>query len=75
MESGQERWEAVKRRDPAADGRFWYAVAGTGVYCRPSCPSRPARRGNVTFHETPRAAEAAGFRVCRRCRPDRATTA
>jgi AraC family transcriptional regulator, regulatory protein of adaptative response / methylated-DNA-[protein]-cysteine methyltransferase len=65
-----ERWDAVKRRDPAADGRFVYSVATTGVYCRPSCPSRPARRENVAFHESTAAAEAAGFRACKRCRPD-----
>ena len=63
------RWAAVERRDRAADGAFVYAVATTGVYCRPSCPARRARRGNVGFHPTPAAAEAAGFRPCRRCRP------
>ena len=66
----EARWRAVRRRDAAADGRFVYAVRTTGVYCRPSCPSRPARRENVSFHGTPAAAEAAGFRPCRRCRPD-----
>lgn len=66
-------WEAVVRRDRAADGRFVYAVATTGVYCRPSCPSRTAKRQNVSFHATPEAAEAAGFRPCRRCRPDTAS--
>lgn len=64
-----ERWDAVRRRDRAADGRFVYAVATTGVYCKPSCPSRPAKRENVTFHPTNAAAEAAGFRPCKRCRP------
>ena len=64
------RWAAVERRDRAADGAFVYAVATTGVYCRPSCPARRARRGNVSFHPTPAAAEAAGFRPCRRCRPE-----
>jgi AraC family transcriptional regulator of adaptative response/methylated-DNA-[protein]-cysteine methyltransferase len=63
------RWEAVRRRDPAADGRFVYSVATTGVYCRPSCPARLARRENVAFHADPIAAEAAGFRACRRCDP------
>jgi AraC family transcriptional regulator of adaptative response/methylated-DNA-[protein]-cysteine methyltransferase len=67
--SDEERWAAVLRRDPAADGRFVYAVRTTGVYCRPSCPARRARRENVRFHRTTPEAEAAGFRPCRRCRP------
>lgn len=65
-----DRWAAVQRRDPAADGQFVYSVATTGVYCRPSCASRPARRENVAFHADPVAAEAAGFRACKRCRPN-----
>ncbi|SED83680.1 DNA-O6-methylguanine--protein-cysteine S-methyltransferase /Transcriptional regulator Ada [Rhizobiales bacterium GAS188] len=64
------RWAAVRRRDPEADGAFVFAVATTGVYCRSTCASRPARRENVTFHATPVEAEAAGFRPCKRCRPD-----
>ena len=68
-------WEAVLRRDRAADDRFVYAVATTGIYCRPSCPSRTAKRQNVTFHATAEAAEAAGFRPCRRCRPTEASQA
>lgn len=68
--TGDDRWDAVERRDARADGAFVYAVASTGVYCRPSCPSRPKRRANVTFHDTGAAAEAAGFRACRRCGPD-----
>ncbi|HLH26294.1 MAG TPA: bifunctional DNA-binding transcriptional regulator/O6-methylguanine-DNA methyltransferase Ada [Chloroflexota bacterium] len=68
--SPAEQWEAVRRRDPAADGHFLYAVDTTGVYCRPSCAARPARREHVTFHATPAAAERAGFRPCKRCRPD-----
>jgi AraC family transcriptional regulator of adaptative response/methylated-DNA-[protein]-cysteine methyltransferase len=64
------RWAAVQARDSAADGVFFYAVRSTGVYCRPSCPSRPARRDNVSFHPDTAAAEAAGFRPCKRCRPD-----
>ncbi len=64
------RWEAVRRRDALADGQFVYSVASTGVYCRPSCPSRPARRANVAFHADAAAAEAAGFRACLRCRPN-----
>src|SRR3979411_1691071 len=65
-----ERWEAVERRDRAADGAFFYAVSTTGVYCRPSCAARLPRRENVSFHASPAAAEKAGFRPCRRCRPD-----
>jgi O-6-methylguanine DNA methyltransferase len=63
-------WRSVQRRDPAADGAFVYAVVTTGVYCRPSCPSREARREHVRFYADATAAVAAGFRPCRRCRPD-----
>lgn len=63
------RWEALRRRDASADGTFVYAVRTTGVYCRPSCPSRLPRRENVTFHQNPDAAEKAGFRPCKRCQP------
>jgi AraC family transcriptional regulator of adaptative response/methylated-DNA-[protein]-cysteine methyltransferase len=65
------RWAAVLARDVAADGQFVYAVRTTGIYCRPSCASRTARPENVEFHATPAAAERAGFRACKRCRPDR----
>lgn len=65
-----ERWEAVQRRDSRADGVFYFSVRTTGVYCRPSCAARPARRENVAFHLTAAAAEQAGFRPCKRCRPD-----
>lgn len=64
-----DRWDAVARRDPAADGAFFYSVETTGVYCRPSCASRLPRRENVHFHSTCEAAEEAGFRPCKRCRP------
>jgi len=64
-----ERWAAVVRRDRTADGTFYYSVRTTGVYCRPSCGARRARRENVRFHATPEAAARAGFRPCRRCRP------
>jgi len=64
-----ERYEAVRRRDARADGSFYYAVATTGVYCRPSCAARLANRRNVRFFASPGAAEAAGFRACKRCRP------
>ncbi|NMG75561.1 bifunctional DNA-binding transcriptional regulator/O6-methylguanine-DNA methyltransferase Ada [Aromatoleum diolicum] len=73
--SGDPRWSAVLARDPAADGQFVYAVTTTGVYCRPSCPSRRARPENVVFHATPADAQRAGFRACRRCRPDAASLA
>jgi AraC family transcriptional regulator of adaptative response/methylated-DNA-[protein]-cysteine methyltransferase len=63
------RWRAVSARDREWDGRFVYAVQTTGVYCRPSCPARRPHRRNVTFFAAPAAAEAAGFRSCRRCRP------
>lgn len=64
------RWARIVARDRTADGLFWYSVATTGVYCRPSCPSRPANPKNVALHETRAAAQAAGFRPCRRCHPD-----
>jgi AraC family transcriptional regulator of adaptative response/methylated-DNA-[protein]-cysteine methyltransferase len=64
-----ERWDAVERRDGAADGYFVYGVLTTGVYCRPSCPSRLAKRRNVKFYDLHAHAEADGHRPCRRCRP------
>ncbi len=64
-----ERWALVCGRDRSADGRFVYAVTSTGVFCRPSCASRRARRDRVRFFDTPRAAQLAGFRACLRCRP------
>ena len=67
----EERWQAVYRRDPAFDGKFLFAVRTTGVYCRPSCASRPAKRENVSFFETGAQAEKAGYRACKRCRPDK----
>ncbi|MDD2768596.1 MAG: bifunctional DNA-binding transcriptional regulator/O6-methylguanine-DNA methyltransferase Ada [Methylococcus sp.] len=63
-------WAAVLARDPAADGQFYYSVKTTGVYCRPSCPSRKPNRHNVRFHASRVEAEEAGFRPCRRCKPD-----
>ena len=63
-------WAAVLARDTQADGRFVYSVRTTGVYCRPSCGSRTPRPQNVAFHDTPAAAERAGFRPCLRCKPD-----
>lgn len=64
------RWAAVVRRDARADGYFYYSVRTTGVYCRPGCAARQPRRDNVAFYESRAAAEAAGFRPCKRCRPD-----
>ncbi|MEL6189915.1 MAG: Ada metal-binding domain-containing protein, partial [Myxococcota bacterium] len=61
---------ALSARDPRYDDRFVYAVITTGVYCRPSCGARPARPENLRFYSNPEAARAAGFRACRRCRPD-----
>src|SRR5437016_14493822 len=63
------RWQAVLARDGASDGKFVFAVSSTGVYCRPSCPSRRPRRENVTFFHKPDEAEKAGYRACLRCRP------
>ncbi len=64
------RWTAVLARDPGADGRFFYSVKTTGVYCRPSCGARTANPENVAFHATAAAAERAGYRPCKRCQPD-----
>lgn len=64
-----ERWQAIVERDKRRDGSFVYAVATTGIYCRPSCPSRRPHRQNVGVYATPDAAESAGFRACHRCQP------
>jgi AraC family transcriptional regulator of adaptative response/methylated-DNA-[protein]-cysteine methyltransferase len=64
-----QRWKAVLARDSGLDGEFVFAVATTGVYCRPSCAARRPRRENVTFYARPEQAEKAGFRACLRCRP------
>lgn len=69
FDTDEARWAAVQRRDRDADGQFYYSVRSTGVYCRPSCPSRGALRANVAFHASCTDAEAAGFRACLRCRP------
>ena len=71
----ESRWAALTRRDAAADGTFFYSVRTTGVYCRPSCAARLPRRENVRFHATTADAEAAGFRPCKRCRPNEAPRA
>ena len=64
------RWAQVVARDRSADGQFWYSVATTGIYCRPSCPSRTANPKNVQLHDTLEDAKATGFRPCKRCNPD-----
>ena len=67
--SDEERWQAILQKDRHADGKFFFSVETTGVYCRPSCPARPARRENVAFHKSAEDAERAGFRACKRCKP------
>ncbi len=69
QQEDRERWQAVLARDIRSDGCFVYAVNSTGVYCRPSCPSRRPHPRHVVFYPTPAAAERAGFRACRRCHP------
>jgi AraC family transcriptional regulator, regulatory protein of adaptative response / methylated-DNA-[protein]-cysteine methyltransferase len=68
--SDDARWDAVRQRDPAALGAFVYSVRTTGVYCRPSCAARLPRRENMRFHASCAEAEQAGFRPCKRCRPN-----
>lgn len=68
--TAEERWRAVERRDGAADGSFYYVVTTTGIYSRPSCVARLARRENVEFHSSLEEVRARGYRPCRRCRPD-----
>lgn len=70
IDTDSARWAAVIAKDRAADGEFFYSVRTTGVYCRPSCAARPARRENVAFHAGAAQAEASGFRPCKRCKPD-----
>jgi AraC family transcriptional regulator of adaptative response/methylated-DNA-[protein]-cysteine methyltransferase len=67
-----ERWDAVRRRDKTGDGAFFYSVRTTGVFCRPACPARLPRRENVAVHASVADAVRAGFRPCKRCRPDEA---
>jgi AraC family transcriptional regulator, regulatory protein of adaptative response / methylated-DNA-[protein]-cysteine methyltransferase len=68
-----EYWEAVCSRNRAFDGVFVYAVRSTGIFCRPSCPSRRPRREQVQFFDSPAGAEQAGYRACRRCQPEKRT--
>jgi AraC family transcriptional regulator of adaptative response/methylated-DNA-[protein]-cysteine methyltransferase len=67
---GGDAWRAVLARDAGMDGRFVFAVSSTGIYCRPSCPSRHPKRFRVRFFATPVEARAEGYRACKRCRPD-----
>jgi AraC family transcriptional regulator of adaptative response/methylated-DNA-[protein]-cysteine methyltransferase len=69
-DSSDDRWRAVLSRDTHEDGHFVYGVKSTGVYCKPSCPSRRPRRDRVSFFDSAEAAERGGFRACRRCKPN-----
>ncbi len=69
-QSEDRKWDAVRQRDARADGWFFYSVKSTGVYCRPSCPSRLPGRENVRFFNSSTDAERAGFRACKRCQPN-----
>src|ERR1700748_3791820 len=64
------RWARIVARHKTADCHLWYSVATTGVYCRPSCPSRTANPKNVRLHDSLESAKATGFRPCKRCDPD-----
>src|SRR4026209_1900420 len=64
------RWARIVAREKTADGHLWYSVSTTGIYCRPSCPSRIASPKNVQLHDTLASAKATGFRLCKRCNPD-----
>lgn len=68
-ETGEAQWQAVLRKDARFDGQFVFAVSSTGIYCRPSCPSRRPHRERVSFFQLPESAEQAGFRACLRCHP------
>jgi AraC family transcriptional regulator, regulatory protein of adaptative response / methylated-DNA-[protein]-cysteine methyltransferase len=68
------RWARIVARDKTADGHLWYSVSTTGVYCRPSCPSRVANPSNVQLHDSLESARATGFRPCKRCNPEGAST-
>lgn len=70
MLSDDACWQAIRARDARYDGVFVTCVLTTGIYCRPSCPARAAKRENVIFLRSPQEAEAAGFRACKRCRPE-----
>jgi len=72
IDSFEHRYRALAAHDPRFDGWFFIAVSSTGIYCRPSCPARVPKRENVRFYPTAAAAQLAGFRACKRCRPDAA---
>ncbi len=65
-----EMWRAVIENDESYDGIFFYSVKSTGIYCRPSCKSKPPKRKNICFFDTAEEARSAGFRPCKRCRSD-----
>ncbi|MEM7397451.1 MAG: bifunctional DNA-binding transcriptional regulator/O6-methylguanine-DNA methyltransferase Ada [Pseudomonadota bacterium] len=67
-----EAWQAVLRRDARFDGKFYYAVTTTGIYCLPSCAARKPKRANTAFYASRFGAEHAGYRACKRCKPDEA---
>ncbi|HVQ36573.1 MAG TPA: Ada metal-binding domain-containing protein, partial [Pyrinomonadaceae bacterium] len=69
LDNQEAQWQAVLAKDARSDGQFVFAVSSTGIYCRPSCPSRRPRRERVSFFSLPEAAEKAGFRACLRCHP------
>ncbi|MBK9620629.1 MAG: bifunctional DNA-binding transcriptional regulator/O6-methylguanine-DNA methyltransferase Ada [Candidatus Obscuribacter sp.] len=73
--SSDKRWEALTRRDKSCDGQFYYSVKTTGVYCRPSCGARLPLPANIAFYDTQDEAVAAGFRPCKRCKPDKQSLA
>jgi AraC family transcriptional regulator, regulatory protein of adaptative response / DNA-3-methyladenine glycosylase II len=66
----EQRYQAAVSKDPRFDGVFFIAVTSTGIYCRPSCPAITPKRENMRFHRSAAAAQDAGFRACKRCRPD-----
>src|SRR5687768_11386136 len=71
--SDEQRWNALVRRERNAEGKFFYSVNTTGIYCRPACAAPLPRRENVRFHTSCEEAEKAGFRPCKRCQPHGST--
>ncbi|KAK4154691.1 metal binding domain of Ada-domain-containing protein [Chaetomidium leptoderma] len=69
FETPESRWRALQRRNPLAASAFFYGVKTTGIYCRPTCPSRLARQANVVFFDAATEVEVASFRACQRCKP------
>lgn len=68
--NAEEKWQAVCRCDVNYDGIFWYGVKSTGIFCNPSCKSRRPQKDNIVYFDSPREDIDAGYRVCKRCRPD-----